>query len=294
MALVTELPKLIGGAASTAGPSIVSIGRRHRGSGIVVDAGRVLTNAHNIRGDEATVTFAGGRTDRGRVIGIDPDGDLAMLEVETGDTAPIGWSDRGVALGIVVIGVAATPGGGTRATLGHVSAVGRSFRGPGGRRIGGSIEHTAPLAPGSSGSAIVDDRGQLLGLNTNRLGEGFYLAIPADAALRSRIDALGRGDSTRRRRLGVAIAPAHVARRLRRAVGLPPVDGLLVREVEPDSLATSADLREGDVITTLAGRPVADPDDLVEALAAVEPPFELRIVRGTDELTLDVRPAKQP
>ena len=74
-------------------------------------------------------------------------------------------------------------------TFGIVSSVSRSFRGPGGRRIAGSVEHTAPLTPGSSGGAIVDAGGNFLGLNTNRIGEGFYLALPADAALRSRVDA---------------------------------------------------------------------------------------------------------
>ena len=288
MPLPTELPKLLGAVVDRTGPSVVSIGRRHRGSGVVIAQDRVLTNAHNVRGDEVTVTFAGGRSERGRVGGIDIDGDLAVVAVETGDAPAIAWTDAQASLGTLVFGIAATAGGATRATIGYVSAVQRSFRGPGGRRIGGSIEHTAPLAPASSGSPIVDDKGRLVGLSTNRLGEGFYLAIPADAALRSRVEALGRGEGPRRRRLGVSVAPAHVARRLRRAVGLPPVDGLLVREVEAGSLAAVAGLREGDIITTLAGRTIADPDDLLDALAETEPPFELTLVRGTEEMTVRV------
>ena len=94
-------------------------------------------------------------------------------------------------------------------TFGLVSAVARAFRGPGGRKIDGSVEHTAPLAPGSSGGALLDADGKLVGLNTNRIGEGFYLALPADAELRARVDALGRGESPdppapRRRRRAVA------------------------------------------------------------------------------------------
>ena len=85
------------------------------------------------------------------------------------------------------------------------------------------------LAPGSSGGALLDTTGNLVGINTNRIGEGFYLALPADAALRERIEALGRGESPEPTRLGVAVAPAHVARRMRRAVGLPERDGVLVR-----------------------------------------------------------------
>ena len=131
--------------------------------------------------------------------------------------------------------------------------VARSFRGPGGRLIGGSIEHTAPLAPGSSGSPILDGSGRLLGINTQRIGEGFYLALPADEALRARIDALGRGESTVRPRLGIAVAPGHVARHLRRAVGLPDRDGILVRGVEEGSPAEAAGIREGDLIVSAGG-----------------------------------------
>src|SRR6266566_4854021 len=105
-------------------------------------------------------------------------------------------------------------------TAGTISSVERSFRGPGGTRIGGSIEHTAPLASGSSGGPLVDGDGRLLALNTNRVGEGFYLARPADAAFRDRVGALGRGESVTRPRLGIAVAPSAIARRLRASVGL--------------------------------------------------------------------------
>ena len=93
------------------------------------------------------------------------------------------------------------PGGrGLRVTFGFVSGIERTFRGPRGRRITGSLEHTAPLLPGSSGGPVLNAGGQLLGINTNRLGEGFYLAIPADEALRGRVDALARGEWRPRRR----------------------------------------------------------------------------------------------
>jgi len=187
-----------------------------------------------------------------------------------------------------VFGASATPGGGTRVTFGTVSAVARAFRGPGGRRIAGSVEHTAPLASGSSGGPIVDADGRLLGLNTNRLGEGFYLALPADAALRERVDALGKGESVNRPRLGVAVAPSHVARRLRASVGLAERDGLLVRGVEDDSLAAKAGIKEGDLIVEAAGRPVTDADELFEALGAAGETYEVKIVRGTEERTIAV------
>jgi serine protease Do len=175
-------------------------------------------------------------------------------------------------------------------TFGLVSAVGRAFRGPRGRRIAGSIEHTAPLPRGASGGPVVDAAGRLLGIDTNRLGDGFYLALPADAELRQRLDALGRGEATVRPRLGVGIAPARVARQLRRAVGLPERDGLLVRVVEDGGPADRAGLRTGDLLVEAGGRPVTDADELYEVLDQVgdDQTLALRVVRGTDELTVTV------
>ncbi len=289
MSAFDELQSAITAVAERVGPAIVGIGSRQRGSGVVIGEGRVLTNAHNIRGDEVTVTFADGRSTRGKLAGIDVDGDLAVVSVETGSAGGVEWADGGaVSIGALVFGAAAANGSGTRITLGTVSAVSRAFRGPGGRRIAGSVEHTAPLAPGSSGGALLDTQGRFVGLNTNRVGEGFYLALPADAALRDRIDALGRGESPSRQRLGVAVAPSHVARRLRRSVGLPERDGLLVRGVEDGSLAAKAGILEGDLIVEVAGRSIDDADALVEALASAEIPFEVKVVRGLEERTVSV------
>jgi S1-C subfamily serine protease len=289
MTAIQELQKSITAVTDKASASIVGIGSRQRGSGVVIGDGKVLTNAHNVRGDEVTVTFADGRSTRGQVSGVDWDGDLAVVSVDTGKAKGLDWADGGaVEVGAVVFGAAATSGGGTRVTFGTVSAVARAFRGPGGRKIAGSLEHTAPLAPGSSGGALLDGEGRLVGLNTNRIGEGFYLALPADAALRERIDALGRGESPSRPRLGVAVAPSFVARRLRRSVGLPERDGLLVRGVEDGSAADKAGIQQGDLIVEVAGKATEDADDLIEALASAGDSFEVKIVRGLDERTVKV------
>ena len=289
MSAIEELQTAVATIAKSAGPSIVGIGRGTRGSGVVIAAGKVLTNAHNLRGDEVTVTFADGRSLVGTVAAWDGDGDLAVIDVDTADARPLEWgSGDGLAVGTAVFGAGASHGGGTRVTFGLVSAVARAFRGPGGRRIDGSVEHTAPLAPGSSGGALLDKDGHLVGINTNRIGEGFYLALPADAALRERVDALGRGESPVRPRLGVAVAPSHIARRMRRSVGLPERDGILVRGVEDDSLAAAAGIEAGDLIVEAGGKPITDADDLHAALASIELPFEVKLVRGNDERTVRV------
>jgi len=213
--------------------------------------------------------------------------------VKTGAAAGVGAAAAGVGAAVFAV---ANPGGQLRVTFGLVSAVGRAFRGPRGRRIAGSIEHTAPLPRGSSGGPVVDAAGNLLGLNTNRLGDGFYLALPADAELRRRLEALGRGESPARPRLGVGIAPARVARQLRRAVGLPERDGLLVRVVEEGGPADRAGLRTGDLLVEAGGRAVTDADELYEALDQIgeDQTLELRVLRGTEELTVTVGFGEQP
>jgi serine protease Do len=290
MTALVDLGREIGEIAERVGPSVVGIGNRWRGgSGVVIAENRVLTNAHNLHGDAVTITFADGRSVEGAPLGVDADGDLAVLEAATGDVAPIEVAADAPAIGTPVVAIGNPGGRGARVTLGFVSGIGRSFRGPRGRRVTGAVEHTAPLLPGSSGGPIMDLEGRIVGINTNRIGHGFYQAIGADEGLRERIALLGRGESPQRRRLGVGLAPAHVARRLRRAVGLPERDGLLVREVEEDSPAARAGIAEGDLIVAAGGRPVATADDLFDALAG-EGPIEMTLVRGADEVSVTVAP----
>jgi S1-C subfamily serine protease len=291
MTILDEIQASIRQLAENTGSSTVGIGQRWGvGSGIVVAEGRVLTNAHNVHGDQVTVTFADGRTAEGSVAGQDIDGDLAVIEVDTGDASALEWGDgASAAIGTPVFALSNPGGRGLRVTVGFVSGVDRTFRGPRGHRITGSLEHTAPLLPGSSGGPVVDAEGRLLGINTNRLGEGFYLAIPADEALRTQADTLARGESASPPQLGVAIAPRRVARRLRRAVGLPDIEGLLIQHVVEDSPAARAGLSSGDLIVAAAGQPAGRIDDLFEALKGTQGgTLELRVVRGTDERTVQV------
>jgi serine protease Do len=289
MTIFDEIQASIARLAENAGPSVAGIGQRWGiGSGIVLGEGRVLTNAHNVRGSHATVTFADGRTAEGTVAGHDLDGDLAVIEADTGQAAALPWATAAPAIGTPVFALSNPGGRGLRVTFGTVSGIDRTFRGPRGLRITGSLEHTAPLLPGSSGGPVLDAQGQLLGINTNRLGEGFYLAIPADEALRGRVDALARGESVRAPQLGIAITPGHVARRLRRAVGLPDTEGLLIRGVAEDSPAARAGLASGDLIVAAAGQPVRTVDDLSGALQTAGETIELTVLRGTDERSIQV------
>jgi serine protease Do len=277
-------------AAETVGPAVVGIGQGWGlGSGVVIGDGLVLTNAHNVHGGQVAISF-GDRTVEGHVAGVDVDGDLAVIAADTTGVTPVEWADAPAELGTPVLALANPGGRGLRVTVGLVSSVGRSFRGPRGRRVTGTVEHTAPLVRGSSGGPVVDAGGGLLGVNTNRLGDGFYAAIPADGDLRSRVDALARGESASRRHLGVGLVPGRAARHLRRSVGLPDRDGVLVREVQEDSPADRAGVRGGDLIVEAGGQPVAGLDDLYDALDALEDgqSLALGVVRGAEDLAVSV------
>jgi serine protease Do len=293
MAGIQELQNTIGGAAERVGPSVVGLGRGWGlGSGVVIAEGQVLTNAHNLRRDEVAVTFADGRREAGEVAGLDRDLDLAVLSVDTGDAPAIAWEPDGApGIGTPVIALANPGGRGLRATLGFVSSEGRSFRGPRGRRVRGAVEHTASLPRGSSGGPLVNADGNLLGLNSIRLDGGLILAVPATSAVEERTLQLARGEAPSPHRLGVAVAPPRVARRLRRAVGLPEREGLLVREVEEESPAAGAGIERGDLIVAAGTADIDGVDALYSALDAVPAAggeLDLTIVRGTEERAVAV------
>ena len=288
---VLEQQETIAGVAARVGPSVVGLGRGWGlGSGVVIAEGQVLTAAHNLRRDEQTVVLPDGSRETAEVAGVDPDLGLAVLSVATGDAPAVTWEsadEPGIGSAVVAL---ANPGGrGLRATLGFVSAEPRSFRGPRGRRVRGAIEHTAPLPRGSSGGPLVDPAGNLLGVNSIRLDGGLILAAPANAAARERVLLLARGEAPVAHRLGVAVAPPRAARRMRRAVGLPERDGLLVRAVEEDGPAGRAGIERGDLIVAAGGREIGGVEALYSVLDGLPPAggeLELTVVRGTDERTV--------
>jgi serine protease Do len=292
MSVLEELEASVQSAREQTGPAVVGIGRGWGvGSGVVFAPGRVLTSAHNLRGDDVAVTFADGRRESGRVRASDPDLDLAVIEADTGEIEPVRWADGDeVPAGRAVLALGNPGGRGLRVTPGFVSSTSRAFRGARGRRVTGGIEHTAPLPRGSSGGPLIDTAGNLIGINSVRVDPGLIVAIPADASLRERVETMARGERPQSVRLGVAIAPPRVARRLRRAVGLPEREGILIRAVEGESPADRAGLQRGDLIVSAGGRDADRIDALYEALeqARLDGKLDLRIVRGAEERELTV------
>jgi serine protease Do len=298
-----SLSKFIASAVGSAGPAVVGL-RSGRGpaSGVVIADGVVAVPAYRLTSDEPHVRFSGtgeddNRREPARVLGVDHDSGLAVLAVHTGGITPPPWAGDGDAppIGAAVVALANPGGRGLRATAGYVSAGPRSFRGPRGRRLREGVEHTAAVSRGSGGGPLLDERGQVIAINAMRLEGGLVLALRADAALRRRLDALGRGEEASGRRLGVAVAPPEIARRLRRAVGLPDRDGVLVRAVEVHGPADRAGIEKGDLIVTAAGQAVKSVDALHTALdqLVADQTLALDVVRGLDERSIQVDFAKR-
>jgi S1-C subfamily serine protease len=282
MSAIGEIAGIAQSVLNQVGAAIVTIGQDGRGTGLVIAPGKVLTNAHNLRDHTTSVTFADGRTTQGSVAGADGDGDLVVLDVDTASVTPANWAERHPEPGDVVFALS-RGGHRQRISFGMVTSADLAFHGPRGRTIEGGVEHTATLARGSSGGPLTDGEGRVVGLNTHRIGRGFYVARGVDAKLRVTIDELAAGKSVSRVHLGVALAPPAVAAKLRHSVGLPEREGLLVRAVEADSAAARAGLAEGDLLVAVGETPLRSIDALYDALSAAGESLNLTVVRGTEE-----------
>lgn len=280
----TELASTIRTLAAQVGPAVVGI--NGRGCGIVVGPGLIVTNTHNLDGPEAEVDLGDGNVVTGTVAGADLDGDLALVRAETGDVTPLDDVEDEVEIGDVLFALSRPRGGALRVTAGTVSSLGRAFRGPRGRRITDTVEHTAPLPRGSSGGPVVDASGRLVGLNTHRVEDGFYLALPSGVEFRRFIDQALTGEVVTRKSLGIAVVPPSAARRLRLAVGLSPIEAPLVRAVEEGGPADRAGIRRGDVIIGVGASSIASVDDLHAALVGAPNSLSLRLIRGSDEIEI--------
>ncbi|MFN8109200.1 MAG: S1C family serine protease [Thermoleophilia bacterium] len=237
-------------------------------------------------GPGLTVTLADGRQAEAEFAGRDPRTGLAVLRLDTTGITPVvsAPADAEAGIGTPVVAMANPGGRGLRVTHGYVAGETRSIEGPRGRRIEAGLEHTAPMPRGASGGPLLTADGELLGINLLRPPGGLVVAVTTGADVAARAAAVASGQAPRQRSLGVALAPPHVAARLRRAVGLPETEGLLVRGVETGSAAERAGLQQGDLLTHAAGAPLADIGTLASAIDAApgDGTLVLTVVRGTE------------
>ncbi len=292
MAVLEEIGGHLKAASEAFGGAVVGVGRGWRvGTGVVIGPDRVLTAARHAGDGSATVSFADGRTERGELAGADRDLGVAVLEVPTGSADALEWApaEFAPAIGTPVVALANPGGRGLRATVGFVSSAERPYRGRRGRRLGAAIEHTAALPRGSAGGPLLDLEGRLVGLNLVRSEGGLILAVAATGGLHEAADRLARGEEVRRPTIGIAVAPPWVARKMRRAVGLPERDGLLVRAVEDGGPADTAGVERGDLIVAAGGAGVDGIDALHRSIdQAADGGLALTVVRGVDEHELEV------
>lgn len=277
-------------------PAVVGIGSRPPfGTGVVVGDGKVLTNSHNVRPEGRSVRFPGGQVARAQSAVRDTVRDLAVLSVETTGVQPVRWAEVSPSLGEIVLAAARSPRSSAHLTVGTVSSARGSDAGEGGLGSQEWFEHTAPLPRGASGGPVINLAGEILGINTDRLGEGFYGALVASPTFRQRLELMINGTSPAAGWLGVALLPPEMAGRLREAVGLSELSGALVREVVSGGPAEQAGVRRG-ICWSSWGDPAVLGGELRRALQESSPGTVLKVgvVRGLEELELDVTVGSAP
>ncbi len=292
-------------AVGRAGPSVVNVavgGLRGRGGGsgvIVSPDGLVLTNSHVIA--DATrieVTTAEGTRFPARLLGDDPDTDLALLRAETDAALPAAMlgESAGLRVGQVAIAIGNPLGFSNTVTAGVVSALGRTLAGRGGRPIEDLIQTDAALNPGNSGGALVDARGAVIGVNTAMIGgaQGLCFAVAADTA-RLVLGHLVRFGRVRRAFLGLSGQQEAVPRRFARAHGIAQPTALLVAAVSKDGPADRAGIERGDLLLSIGGDPIAHVADLLRWLTGerVGEPAEAVLLRRGDLRRRVVVPAER-
>ena len=271
------------------------------GSGVIVsDQGYILTNAHVVEAaDEIEVALADNRRAKAKVIGTDPETDLAVIKIDLPKlpTITIGQSEH-AQVGDVVLAIGNPFGVGQTVTLGIVSALARSHLGI--NTFENFIQTDAAINPGNSGGALVDINGQLLGINTAiysrtpggaSLGIGF--AIPA-ATAKMVLDQLVQTGAVTRGWIGVAVQ--ELTPELAESLKITDPRGTLITEVFSGTPADQAGMKAGDVLIAVDGKPVADSTGMLALISAIAPGkgAALKVIRAQTEVDLKVTVGTRP
>lgn len=301
--LLDAYSNAVSGVAESLSRSVARIeveqrGRGGSGSGFVMTpGGYVLTNSHVVAGSKAVrARFADGRTLPAEIVGDDPDSDLAVIKVAATDLVPAPFGDsKKLRVGQLAIAIGNPLGFEASVTAGVVSALGRSLRAQSGRLMDDIVQTDAALNPGNSGGPLADSRGQVIGVNTAMIlgaqGICFAIAINTARLVATQLIAYGK---VRRSWIGVGAQNVRVPKALRERFELGQDSAVLVVQTEPESPADKAGLRQGDLLLSIAGAPLASIDDLHKALSheRVGVPSQFGVARGDELLLLTVTPSE--
>lgn len=277
--------------------------REGLGSGVIVsNTGYVLTNHHVIESvDQIEVAFADSRKVSARVVGADPETDLAVLKIEVPDVPSITFAQPNhLKVGDIVLAIGNPFGVGQTVTLGIVSGLGRSHLGI--ATYENFIQTDAAINPGNSGGALVDVRGNLVGINTAILSQtgaaaGIGYAIPVSIVRQVMEQIIQKGSVTRG---WVGVGVQDITKELAESFKLPSTNGVLISQVERDGPAARAGVKLGDVLVAVNDDPVADSISMLNVIAALAPGSHARLkllrAQGETEVTVTVgrRPRPQP
>jgi S1-C subfamily serine protease len=273
---------------------------RGSGSGFVFTPdGYILTNSHVVSGArKLSVYLADGQRLPASLVGDDPHTDLAVVQVSTASLPAVKLGDSSaLRVGQLVVAIGNPYGFDTTVTAGVVSAVGRSLRSQSGRLIDDVIQTDAALNPGNSGGPLVNTRGEVVGINTAMIrpaqGICFAVAMRTASFVVSRLVRDGR---IRRSYIGVGGQDVPLLRKVVRYFDLPVDSGVMVVTVEARSPAAKAGLRDGDIVVRFGEHWVSGIDDLHKQLTdeRVGELHDLVVLRGTERLTLPLRPSDGP
>jgi S1-C subfamily serine protease len=273
---------------------------RHGGSGsgfVLTPDGYIMTNSHVVHGaKEIRVTLADGESFPAQLVGDDPDSDLAVIRVIAPQLQHIHFGNSAkLRVGQIAIAIGNPLGFQQTVTAGVISAVGRSMRAQSGRLIENVVQTDAALNPGNSGGPLVNSRREVIGVNTAIIAsaQGICFAIASNTAEFVAAWLIKEG-RIRRAWLGLQGQAAPIHPRIARHLGLQPAQGVLILHVEPNSPASQAGLREGDLIVGYKDEPIAGIDELQRLLVGSEIGVNsaLRIVRGNFLTTVEIVPAE--
>jgi S1-C subfamily serine protease len=271
------------------------------GSGVIVASdGLILTNSHVAAGAaRLQVTTADGRKIAARVIGDDPDADLALLRVDDAVTLPaaqLGDSKR-LKRGQLVIAIGNPLGFESTVTAGVVSALGRSLRARTGRLIDDLIQTDAALNPGNSGGPLVSSHGEVVGINTAVImgAQGICFAVAANTA-KFVVGELVRHGRVRRAYIGISAQQTAIPRRLRHAAGLTQDSAVMIASIETGSPADRAGLKVQDVVLGLDGKTTTGADDLIRLLTGdkIGRSVAIDLLRERERRTVSLVPEERP